>query len=436
MPDSTLQIEAPARVDVGNLVVEVTAGPNAALRAETEDETLTVGSAPGNFIVLNDPTVSGYHLTMSRGPEGIRVIDLGSTNGTFLGEVRVRDCTLAQHAVLRLGNTAVRVGNGSGAVVEILASSQLGDLLGSTPIMRRLMARVARVAASSAPVLILGESGTGKELVARAIHQHSARAQGPFVTVDCGALLPNLIASELFGHEKGAFTGADRQHAGAFERAHGGTLFLDEIGELTHELQPQLLGALERRRFVRVGGKKEISVDVRVLCATNRDLREEVNRGAFRMDLYYRVAVVLLALPALHERADDIPQLVKHFLREAGHGGAVGDVIPEAALEELKHYRWPGNVRELRNWVEATLAIGEAPQLLSAGAASEPSEAAFGAILDLPYKEARERVLDGFEGSYLARRLAAAHGNVSQAARHTGMDRSYLIKLLQKHGLK
>jgi len=213
-------------------------------------------------------------------------------------------------------------------------------------------------------------------------------------------------------------------------------LFLDEIGELNSELQPQLLGALERRRFVRVGGRKEVSVDVRVICATNRDLREEVNRGSFRMDLYYRIAVVLLTLPSLHERAEDIPMLVAHFLREAGHDGPVSAVIPESTLGDLQRYRWPGNVRELRNWVEATLAIGEAPLLVSPAEAGPTPEEPAAAVLDLPYKEAREHVLDRFERDYLTHLVGLSEGNVSHAARRARMDRSYLIKLLQKHGLK
>ena len=183
----------------------------------------------------------------------------------------------------------------------------------TTPTMRRLMAQVDRVAKANVPVLLVGESGTGKELVARALHEQSPRADKPLVVVDCGALAPGVVASELFGHERGSFTGAERTHVGAFERADGGTLFLDEIGELPPELQPQLLGALERRRFRRVGGKVDISVDVRVVSATNRDLRAEVNAGTFRLDLYYRVGVVEVRIPPLRERPDDLSLLVDHF---------------------------------------------------------------------------------------------------------------------------
>jgi DNA-binding NtrC family response regulator len=288
------------------------------------------------------------------------------------------------------------------------------------------------VALADVPVLITGESGTGKELVAHAIHDHSRRADKPFVTVDCGVLSPTLIASELFGHERGSFTGADRQRIGAFERANGGTIFLDEVGELPAELQPQLLGALERRRFCRVGGQHEIDVDVRVVTATNRELRSEVNTSAFRLDLYYRIAVVTLQMPALRQRTDDIPLLVDHFLKAAGHEGSMSTIVSSDTLAELARYRWPGNVRELRNWVEAMLAIGEAPEL-----SSQPGDTVEAPnLIGMSYKDARARVLADFEQRYFRELLDDCSGNVSKAARHARMDRSYLIKILQRHGLK
>jgi DNA-binding NtrC family response regulator len=253
------------------------------------------------------------------------------------------------------------------------------------------------------------------------------------VTVDCGALSPTLVASELFGHERGAFTGADRQHVGAFERAEGGTLFLDEIGELPGALQATLLGVLERRRFRRLGGRADITVDVRIVSATHRDLRAEVNAGTFRLDLYYRLAVVVMRVPPLRERVDDIPLLVEHFLRESGHDGPVAELFSPAALRSLAEHHWPGNVRELRNLIEATLAMGEAPVLertgqAVAGAAADPTT--------VPYKDARAAVLAEFERRYLSALLARAHGNVSLAAREARMDRSHLIDLLRRHQLK
>jgi DNA-binding NtrC family response regulator len=244
-----------------------------------------------------------------------------------------------------------------------------------------------------------------------------------------------LVASELFGHERGAFTGADRQHTGAFERAHSGTLFLDEVGELPAELQPQLLGALERKRFRRVGGRAEIEVDVRIVCATNRDLRAEVNAGVFRLDLYYRIAVVVLRLPALRERVADIPVLAAHFLRECGHVGAPETALSAQALAQLKAHRWPGNVRELRNWIEATVAMGESPELATAEFPPDAT-ARDAALFGMSYKEARRTVLGDFERRYVTQLLRNAGDNVAAAARQAQMDRTYLIKLVHRLGLR
>jgi DNA-binding NtrC family response regulator len=439
-------------IPVRTLQVEVLSGPDAGRTLETDDEVLTIGSAPGNALCLTDDTVSRFHLELAGGEHGISVADLGSSNGTSSGSVQILRGVVSSGAELRLGNTKLRVRDGDASVVELYGDDELGELKGKTELMRRLMAQVNTAARSAVPVLVIGESGTGKELVARAVHHSGPRASGPFVTLDCGSLAPNLVASELFGHERGAFTGADRQHIGAFERATGGTLFLDEIGELPAELQPQLLGALERKRFRRVGGRSEIDVDVRIVCATNRDLRAEVNTGVFRLDLYYRIAVVVLRIPALRERTADIPILAAHFLKECGHDGAPEEVLPGPVMQQLQAHRWPGNVRELRNWVEATVAMGESPPLSThespansaAGASSAPgaANAAGGEnppeseLYGLSYKDARRTVLEAFELRYVTRLLAAANGNVAAAARQAQMDRTYLIKLVQRHGLR
>jgi DNA-binding NtrC family response regulator len=307
--------------------------------------------------------------------------------------------------------------------------------------MRSLMARIQRAARTDVSVLLLGETGVGKEVIARAIHEASPRSASPSEVVDCGALMPTLIASELFGHEKGAFTGADRQHVGAFERANGGTLFLDEIGELPPALQSALLGALERRSFRRVGGTTSIAVDVRVVCATNRDLRNEVNAGRFRQDLYYRIAVILLRIPPLRERAGDIPVLVEHFLREIGHDGPVDEVVPDTVMQTLKTHHWPGNVRELRNFVEAAIAMGEAPHLeerleRSEGSPNMFAGEALGRLVELSYKDARSTLLNEFEVIYLKELMERTKHNVSAAARSAKMNRSYLIQMLKRHGIR
>jgi DNA-binding NtrC family response regulator len=416
-------------IPVRSLRVEVVDGPDRGASAEGTSEALTVGTANGNDLVLSDRTVSRFHLELRRGESGIEVVDHGSTNGTGYERARLVHASVPPGSVLTLGNTRVRVDDGARVTVELHEGETLAGLVGRTPVMRRLMARVRKAAASDVPVLVVGESGTGKELVARAVHDESARSRGPLVTVDCGALAPALVASELFGHERGAFTGADAQHVGAFERAHRGTLFLDEIGELPPELQPTLLGALERGRFRRVGGRKDVEVDVRVIAATHRDLRGDVNTGAFRLDLYYRLAVVTLALPALRERAEDVPLLAEHFLREAGHDGPVDAIFPPDAMSALAAHRWPGNVRELRNVIEASLAMGEPPAL-------EGGVRAEGAAPSGSYRDARTAVLDAFEKEFVSNLLARTENNVSAAARQARMDRTYLIKLIAKHGLR
>jgi DNA-binding NtrC family response regulator len=291
------------------------------------------------------------------------------------------------------------------------------------------------VATRDVSVLVTGESGTGKELLARAIHAESPRRGNAFVVVDCGAIPAHLVASELFGHERGAFTGADRRHAGAFERAHGGTLFLDEIGELPLDVQPALLGALERRSIRRVGGSEEIAADFRLVAATHRDLRAAVNSGAFRLDLYHRIAVVTLEIPPLRDRPDDIPLLVEHFLRQEGHDGPVEEIFDRAAIKRLAQRRWEGNGRELRNHVAATLSIGAEPPPMAESDPTVASDDIIGSVLGLTYKDARRVLTDAFEARYLAALLERSGGNVRQAARLARMDRSYLIELLRRHGL-
>lgn len=423
------------------LKVSVVAGPDAGRTFVATSDSISVGSADGNDLVLSDATVSRYHVELRVKNDRISVLDHGSTNGTSFGPVLIERGSVAPGTTITLGRTQLSVVRGETAEVDVYPVEQLGRLRGRAPVMLRLMAKLERSAQSDASILLLGETGTGKEVIAHAIHDVSPRKSRPFETVDCGSLMPTLIASELFGHEKGAFTGADRQHVGAFERADGGTLFLDELGELPSSLQPALLGALERRSFRRVGGTKPISVDVRLISATHRDLREEVNAGRFRQDLYYRIGVVLLEIPSLRERPEDIPMLIEHFLKEASFEGDISAVVPEAAMEQLKRHRWPGNVRELRNFVDAALALGEAPRLgereseaPSKPVTTEVSGAAL--LLDKPYSDAKSALLEGFEVQYLRHLLEVTNDNISAAARHAKMNRSYLLELLKKHGIR
>jgi DNA-binding NtrC family response regulator len=302
--------------------------------------------------------------------------------------------------------------------------------------MRRLFQVLDKVAQSSADVLIEGENGTGKEVIAAELVRLGGRRQKPLIIVDCGAISPTLIESELFGHVRGAFTGALRDRAGAFEEADGGTVFLDEIGELPLDMQPKLLRALAQREIRRVGASRSTKVDIRVIAATNRRLEREVNSGRFREDLYYRLSVVTLRVPPLRERKEDIPLLVSHFLDKLGVQDPL-KVFPHEALEELKRYDWPGNVRELKNHVERVIVLGEdMPLAAPADAAPRASDPGPGVDIERPFKEAKEAIVERFERGYLAALLEWADGNVSRAARKAGLDRMYLHRLLQRHGLR
>jgi len=441
LPDSV------RRVPIRSLRVEVVEGPDRGLACDATSDRLTIGTADGSDVLLTDASASRYHLELRLQNDGVSVTDLGSTNGTFCGPVRIVQCVVAPGTVIRVGRSTLQVGEGKSLDVEQSDADALAGLRGRTPRMRRLFADVDRAARADASALLVGESGTGKELVARALHERGPRAGEPFVTVDCGSLAPTLVASELFGHERGAFTGAERQHIGAFEQAAGGTIFLDEIGELPGQLQATLLGVLERRRFKRLGGRAEIAVDVRVVSATHRDLRAAVNAGTFRLDLFYRLAVVVLEIPALRERREDVPLLVAHFLRECGYAGSVESLVPTTSMIEWMAHSWPGNVRELRNVVEATVAMGRPPAMgtsltdaTAPAAAPAPVSApalplATPAAL-APYKDARASVLNAFESTYLTDLLARTDGNVSRAAREAHIDRSHLIELLQRHGIR
>jgi DNA-binding NtrC family response regulator len=419
-----------ARPVVRHLRVQVIDGPDRDRVFEHSGPTLAVGTSPDNELVLTDQTVSRYHLEL-RCEEGVLVKDLGSRNGTFVGDVRISEAVVPVGARLRIGRTVLVLADaGMEAGSPPPTAPQIPGLVAASVAMNEIARAVERLAQSNVSVLITGETGTGKELVARAIHDASPRAKGPFVVVDAGALPATLIASQLFGHERGAFTGAERRQEGAFELAQGGSIFLDEIGELPLAVQPALLGVLERRSFRRLGGRDDIQVDVRVISATHRDLRSEANQGTFRADLYFRLAVARIEIPPLRERPEDIEPLVEHFAREMT--GAPGSPFSEATMAALRAHRWSGNVRELRNVVENALAMGTVT--LDGVTAGAPDPSRPGSII--PYRVARSEALNSFERRYLSRLIEATGGNASAAARAANMDRPYLLSLLRRHGLR
>jgi DNA-binding NtrC family response regulator len=383
---------------------------------------VVVGSGPGTDFVLQDPTVSALHCELSAQPDGIVVKDLGSKNGTFLGEHRVTEAFVGDRDDLTLGETRLRFRLLDEADETPLSErSSFGRLVGSSARMRELYTVLEKASASDVSVLLQGPTGSGKELAAEALMQHGPRRNGPLVVIDCGALAPTLAESELFGHEQHAFTGATTARAGAFERATTGTVFLDEVGELPLELQPKLLGVLERRLVQRLGGNKPLGVDVRVIAATHRDLAREVNKGSFRSDLYFRLAVTEVRLPALSERREDVPQLIQHFLDQL----AGPKSLPPHEFQRLCNQDYPGNVRQLRNEVERA-ALG----LASLPATATPD---LGAIeLETPFRVQKERLIAGFERAYLDKLLAETGGNVTEAARRSGLSRVRLYEIMHR----
>jgi DNA-binding NtrC family response regulator len=397
---------------------------------------VVIGKSRQCDVVLPDDSVSRQHVEIKRDGDHYRVVDLGSTNGTFIDNAKVADAFLKPGDVLGVGKVQLRF-LPRDARAELLPSDQerFGEVIGKSLSMRKIFGVLERVANTDVTVLIEGETGTGKDLVARALHAMSPRASGPFVVVDCGAVAPNLIESELFGHERGAFTGAHQRREGAFELADGGTVFLDEIGELPKDLQPKLLRVLENHRVRRVGGTEEIDVDIRVLAATHRELREQVEADEFREDLYFRLAVVNPVIPPLRERRDDIPLLIEHFSRRLPPG-MWRPPGPEA-MARLVGYEWPGNVRELRNVVErsAYLSPDGVIDLITTGKRALGSSEPVAFDPTLTFREQKERAVELFEEAYLQWLLERAEGNISRAAREADMDRKYLHKLLRRYGI-
>ena len=429
-----LRTEERDRVRVRRFRVTVDDGPDRGAEVRSAGDRVVIGTHERATLRLTDRAVSRFHCELALGPTAVVLSDLQSLNGTAVETVRIERAPLRDGAKIVIGNSRLTFSLlPDEAEIPLLPGERFGLLVGASPAMRAAMAQLARVAATDSTVLLTGESGTGKELAAESLHRESPRRDQPFLVVDCGALPPDLLESELFGHARGAFTGADRDRAGIFEAAHGGTVLLDEIGELDPALQPKLLRAIERREVRRLGESTYRPVDVRLVAATNRDLRAEVNAGRFRADLFYRLAVVEIELPPLRSRTADLPPLVDTLLEQLGlsdHPLAPTLRTP-AFREALASHGWPGNVRELRNYLERCLVMRTPlPPGTAAPPATPPSD------LVEPLKLARERWTRVFEHAYLSELLARHDGNVTAAARAAGVDRIHLYRLLWRNGLR
>ena len=430
---------------------KVIRGPDTDVEMVLEPGTTMVGTHPDNDIVLRDSTVSRYHLELQVRADGLKISDLDSTNGTRQissnSEMRLGSIVVGGATRLRLGNhTEVDVVPDDQSIeLGEFRGDRFGNALGTSPPMRALFSLLSRIALSDATVLLEGETGTGKEVLAEAIHMASPRRDSPFMIVDCGSIPHELIASELFGHARGAYTGAVGDKMGLIEAANGGTLFLDEIGELELDLQPQLLRVLEKRQVRRVGENRTIPVDIRVVAATHRNLRQMVRDGKFREDLFYRLAVIRAYVPPLRDRLTDVPLLAGFFAEKLG--GSAFSLSP-ALLDKLTNHHWPGNVRELRNVVERALSLGRtglsgaqpiSAMPTSADASNAPRQhgrpSTASELLDAPFKEAKSLLIESFERDYLTHLLEKHRGNISRAAQAAGIDRNYIHRLVKKYNI-
>ncbi len=427
---STLTVAGPdaQQLERRTFVLHVVEGPDAPTSREVGAGRMVVGSAADADLVLTDPTISRRHVELRALSDGVLVVDLGSKNGTRVGGIAVKEALLPPDGTFALGSTTVRVEQ----VREQLAVTaegtvRFGDYLTCNKKLAAQLELLRRVARSDATVLIEGPTGTGKELLAHAVHETSERKRAPFMVVDCSAVSPSLLESQLFGHKKGAFTGALEDHEGAFEAAGEGTVFLDELGELPLDLQPKLLRALEARTIRRVGEVHDRPIHVRFVAATNRDLKAMAKAGAFRDDLYYRVAVVRVTVPPIADRPEDVPLLAHHYVDQLTEG--MRTLSPDAYLT-LSQYDWPGNARELRNVIQRALAVSDKTEI-------EPEDLFVEESGDAPasFHEAKDQLIASFEVRYVRALLDRHRGNVSRAAKEAGLSRNALYALMKRAGI-
>ncbi|NOZ02274.1 MAG: sigma 54-dependent Fis family transcriptional regulator [Deltaproteobacteria bacterium] len=449
----TVHVDVPVEeLTLRRYTLKVLHGPDKGMEKSFETRQLFIGTGPECRFRLNDPTVSRSHARIEFDPNGYRISDEGSKNGVRVSDRRVMDAYLPAQAEINLGETRILFSLGTETVdIAIARETRFGGLVGRSVEMREVFGILKKVAPTDPTVLIEGESGTGKELVAEALHKFGPRKGRPFVVFDCSACPRDLLESELFGHVRGAFTGAVRDRKGALEEATGGTLFLDEVGELPLDMQPKLLRALEKLEVKPVGGNRRVHLDVRIICATNRNLSEEVAAGNFREDLYYRLGIIHILLPPLRKRPDDIPLLSDHFLGElTAASGAPKPRLAYETMEKLKEYPWPGNVRELRNFLERSIILAGAsqgaekpleltgPRQTTRLIGADPDEV-LRVSFDEPFKDVKDQLVRDFETRYFTRLLRRTEGNVSKAARLAGIHRKsleYLLKQIEVPDLK
>ncbi len=408
-----------------------------------------IGKKEDNDLVLDEKTVSRNHVEIVQTEDSYLLKDLGSTNGTFINDIRVKEAYLTPGDIIRLGTVRAEfVAFDEKVQIEPSTKMEFGPLLGRSRRMRQIFSLLEKISPTNATILIEGETGTGKDLVARAAHLNSPRKNKPFVVFDCSAVAQNLIESELFGHVKGSFTGAVGTRKGAFEEAHGGTIFLDEIGELAIDLQPKLLRALEQREIKKVGSNESNPIDVRVVCATNRNLKKEVSENRFRQDPYYRLSVVKINLPPLRERPDDIPFLIEKLLASGRFNvDAEGKLkitrVEDDALKMFTRYQWPGNVREMVNILERIVPMVDGNVITGKDVSfifeemerEEEATERMSVDMGLPFKEAKQKIVESFEKDYLAALLRRNNYNISKTAREAGIDRKHIRNLLKKYGI-